>query len=402
MTAKAKLTDDQVDEIRAIKAADPSLTNAELGRRFGVDASQISRLLNRKSRAEAQPEIPLAMIPWGRITPNIRNVRSSMSENTDEALADLEGLASSILDLGLLQPLRVEPIERRAEDGATYVLVDGHRRWRAMQLLVQRGKIQADEPVPVIIGGDHDEPADLTLEQLAANLARRAMHPLDEAEAFRRLVEGGVGTEAISRCVGRTQRYVQARLLLARRLGDPAKQALRDGAVTLAQAEALTDADAGQQQHVLLQIHRFPTEASIRDFLHPEKKAPVKPTREEPLPSVSEMLEGTGESDLPPIGEADFVGGDLGEETPANEPIDIAPPEANAVRDTDAFTPPRDWPNASVEADILKLREKLDGIRPHNRAAEALLADAMDKLYAAYQTEMSARLRRWRELGYRG
>lgn len=301
MTARAKLTDAQIAEIRAIAEADPAVSRKELGRRFGVHHATISRLIAGKAHADpASPAeasaprddapSPLRMIPWGRIAPNPRNVRSVESEQGEAAEAALLDLAASILDRGVLQPLRVEPLDRPDPvDGAEVVVVDGHRRWRALRQLVREHAIEPDYPVPCLLAAPASA-AGLALDQLAANLARRDMHPLDEAEAFRRVVDAGRTTEQIAAAVGRTRRHVQTRLALGRRLGDAAKRAMRDGDISLAQAEALCDADAGQQDHVLRQIHRFKTEQSIRDFLRPEKNASVDPGREEPLPSVSEML----------------------------------------------------------------------------------------------------------------
>ena len=303
MTAKAKLTDGQIAEIKALADAEPDLTKAEIARRYGVHKSQISRLLAGKAHADpafpvtpgldpgAQIDTgPLRMIPWGKISPNLRNVRSVEAEQGEAAEAELLELAASILARGLLLPLRVEPLDFRGDiDGTEYVVVDGHRRWRALHHLVRCGDLPAEHPVPCLVAPPSASTADLALDQLAANLARRDMHPLDEAEAFRRLLDAGHDTAMIAAAVGRTQRHVQSRIALGRRLSAETKAALRVGRITLAQAEALRDADAFQQAHVLAAITRFPTEAAIRDFLRPAPARPEKP-EPEPLPSVSAMM----------------------------------------------------------------------------------------------------------------
>ena len=134
MPPKPKLTDDEVAEIRRLKAADATLSNTELGRRFGVDRSYVSRILSGATRDEMSP---LKMIPWARITPNIRNVRSVLSEDENTGIGEL---AESIRARGVLQPLRVEPPDKH---GGDYVLVDGHRRWRALRRLVHKRIIES-------------------------------------------------------------------------------------------------------------------------------------------------------------------------------------------------------------------------------------------------------------------
>jgi ParB/RepB/Spo0J family partition protein len=388
MTAKAKLTEAQIAEIKALAAADPALTKREIARRFNVHHAQISRLLAGKAHAPTPPHPeqapvgavskdpanpgPLAMIPWAKITPNVRNVRSILSEEDDAGREDAMALVNSILARGLLQPLRVMPIEREAITGAEFVLVDGHRRWRAMQILVGRKAIPANHLVPCFVAHRNTHP-NVTMDQLAANLARRDMHPLDEADAYHHLVDTGRTTDEIGAAVGRTQRHVQSRLALGRRLTERAKTALRDGEISLAQAEALRDADDGQQMHVLSRLHRFPTEASIRDWLRP-KPEPA------PLPTVAEMMATTAaelmdaaasaSSSVTPAKAGVQTDGAAGADSKRRSPDLSAPPPASDTAGA-AFPPLRHFHVIAAAPDhdnmpkTLMLQNFIRGTRAH-------------------------------------
>jgi ParB family chromosome partitioning protein len=105
------------------------------------------------------------------------NVRKTES---DKAISEL---AASIAAHGLLQSLVV-----RKDKGGKYAVVAGGRRLLALQALAEAGTVKADHPVPCrVIGRD----ADATKISLAENVQREAMHPADEFEAFKALIENG-------------------------------------------------------------------------------------------------------------------------------------------------------------------------------------------------------------------
>ncbi|MBE0533694.1 MAG: ParB/RepB/Spo0J family partition protein [Rhodospirillales bacterium] len=306
MTAKAKLTEVQIAEIRALAAGDPPIAKTEIARRFGVHHSQISRLLAGKAHGgqvetKADPG-PLAMIPYNWLLPPTGNPRTIFNEEK------LAALAETIDDRGVLEPLRVRP----EPDGGFFRVEVGERRHRAIGRLVTAGRRQADWPIPcVVVAADRDS-ADVLLDQLAENIGRADMEPLDEADAFSRLVNGEppVRTADIARAVGRTQRYVQARLALVRHLDPKVRDALAAGKIKLAQAEALTDADKAEQIVLLPVIvaGQLKTEADVRSALvnlraeladHEDiagSHEPLVVGRDEgdpgPLPTVAEMMAG--------------------------------------------------------------------------------------------------------------
>ncbi|QDB80586.1 ParB/RepB/Spo0J family partition protein [Georgenia wutianyii] len=91
---------------------------------------------------------------------------------------ELEELASSIREVGVLQPIVVRPLPEG--EGARYELIMGERRWRATQLA-------GLESVPAIIR--HVEDNDLLRDALLENLHRAQLNPLEEAAAYQQLLE---------------------------------------------------------------------------------------------------------------------------------------------------------------------------------------------------------------------
>lgn len=203
------------------------------------------------------------------IVPSQLNPRSTFDE---EHLAEL---ARSIAADGVLQNLTVRPA---AGEEGKYEIAMGERRWRAIGLLVAghpelpaaiAGVPAAEYPIPVTVR----ELSDLDLLRLATveNVQRQDMHPMDEADAYARLIEGGVDTETIARETGMTVRHVQLRIELSTKLAKKVKQAFRDGGVTLAQARVLTKAPAAKQGEALKHIeegrHGYVTADQLRHQL---------------------------------------------------------------------------------------------------------------------------------------
>ena len=111
--------------------------------------------------------------------------------------ASLVGLADSIKQHGILNPITVVPLA--GVDG--YRIVTGERRWRAAQ-------IAGLFDIPCIVREDADvDPADKTTEQLIENLQREELMPLDKASAI----------QTIKNRIGATNREIAQRLGLSER-----------------------------------------------------------------------------------------------------------------------------------------------------------------------------------------
>jgi ParB family chromosome partitioning protein len=112
-------------------------------------------------------------------------------------------LAASVAAHGLLQSLVVSKHRK-----AKYAIVAGGRRLAALQLLAEQGSIDASFAVPCQVQ-DGDDATELSLVETAL---REQMHPSDEFEAFRNLVDYGTPVEDIAARFGVTPRVVEQRL----------------------------------------------------------------------------------------------------------------------------------------------------------------------------------------------
>ena len=112
-------------------------------------------------------------------------------------LEDLDALVVSVKEFGLLQPILVRPVP--GQSGA-YEIVAGERRWRAAQ------RAQLHE-VPVVVRSMDDQ--DALQVGLVENLQRADLTAIDEAQAYRRLVEDFKQShDEIARTVGKSRPHV--------------------------------------------------------------------------------------------------------------------------------------------------------------------------------------------------
>jgi len=215
-------------------------------------------------------------LPVDALHPSDLNPRKSVDA------AALAELAASVATHGVLQPLTVRPRDPD-DDAAGYWIVFGERRWRA-------ARAAGLAEVPVTLRDDLDDAAHLTLA-LVENHARQDVNPMEDAEGLARLAEALTAagtpadevTRAMAERIGATQRHVQQRLKLARDLTGPAKDALRAGAITAAQARALARHDAEAQAYALHQIRLgnpgWDTEAALAARLKARHEAQANPHR---------------------------------------------------------------------------------------------------------------------------
>lgn len=143
-------------------------------------------------------------IPLNKLIAWEGNVRRTVS---DEGIAEL---AASIAADGLINPLTVIPAKGK---GQNFHVVAGSRRLRALQLLATRKELKDADGIRCTV-----LPADADAEQisLAENVVRENMHPADEFEAFRDLIDKGKSIEDVAAAFGVTRTVVEKRLKLAR------------------------------------------------------------------------------------------------------------------------------------------------------------------------------------------
>ena len=141
--------------------------------------------------------------------------------------AELDALAQSIREKGILQPLLVRSL---TGEGAAFELAAGERRWRAAQ------RVGMHE-VPVIVRALAD--SEVLEIALVENLQREDLSPLEEAEAYSRLIaEFGRTQASLAEAVGKSRSHVANTLRL---LSLPAsvRRRLEDGVLSAGHARAL-------------------------------------------------------------------------------------------------------------------------------------------------------------------
>jgi ParB family transcriptional regulator, chromosome partitioning protein len=165
------------------------------------------------------------------------NVRKTTSADGIAELAEL------IYSQGLLVALHVVPELIDGRETGRYEVVAGGRRLRAMQLLVKQGRLEADSPVECkVVCRDH-----ATEVSMAENSGHEAMHPADEFEAFRKMVDEGRSIEDVAARFGVTVKSVQRRLKLAN-VAPVLLAQYRQGKATLDQMQALAATDDQEHQ----------------------------------------------------------------------------------------------------------------------------------------------------------
>ncbi len=115
---------------------------------------------------------------------------------------EIESLAESIREQGLIQPITVE------EHGDGYLLIDGERRLRAMKSL---GKPLIE--AKVILFGE-EKSSDRLSQAVVANMQRADLNPIEEARAFMEMREHGMTLAMISKLVGRSITHISFRIKL--------------------------------------------------------------------------------------------------------------------------------------------------------------------------------------------
>ncbi|HWP45007.1 MAG TPA: ParB/RepB/Spo0J family partition protein [Blastocatellia bacterium] len=147
--------------------------------------------------------------------------------------ASLEELAQSIKSNGVIQPI----IVRR--HGDRYQIVAGERRWRA----AQRAGLQK---IPCVI---KDIPEANVLElSLIENIQREELNPIEEANAYRRLIEKlNVTQEELSQRVGKDRTSI-ANLLRLLKLPEEIQSMVEDGQLSMGHARALLPIESEEEQ----------------------------------------------------------------------------------------------------------------------------------------------------------
>lgn len=165
----------------------------------------------------------------------VANPRQPRTEFDPDSLAEL---VASIREVGLLQPVVV----RATSDPAVHELVMGERRWRASR---QAGLVV----IPAIVRDTDD--AAMLRDALLENLHRADLNPLEEAAAYRQLLDdAGCSQEELSRRIGRSRPQISNTLRLLR-LAPAVQRRVAAGVLSAGHARALVSLDDPATQETL-------------------------------------------------------------------------------------------------------------------------------------------------------
>lgn len=178
----------------------------------------------------------IVTIPLNKLVLGKDNVRKT---GVHDGIGELK---ASIAALGVLQSLVV----RKATKGK-FSVVAGQRRFKALTALAEEGTIAEDYPVPCGLRNGESDPTEIGL---AENIVRAPMHPADQFEAFRDLIDAGKSPADIAARFGILETVVKQRLKLAR-VSSKVFKAYREGKLTLEQVQAFTVSDDHAAQNAV-------------------------------------------------------------------------------------------------------------------------------------------------------
>jgi ParB family chromosome partitioning protein len=225
----------------------------------------LSALLSETPSATAANE-ELREVDIDLIEPNNVQPRTRFDET------QLEELAQSIKTNGVVQPILV-----RKTDGGRYQIVAGERRWRA----AQRAGLQR---IPSVI---RDVPDDKMLElALIENIQRQELNAIEEAYAYKRLIETfNLTQETVAQRVGRDRTFVTNYLRLLR-LPEDIQRLVEESKLSMGHARALLGIDDAEKQR---QIARniIDRTLSVRDTERAVKRVVAGEDSNPPVPNAS-------------------------------------------------------------------------------------------------------------------
>ena len=185
----------------------------------------------------------------------------------------IEELSRSIRANGIIQPI----VARKVDEG--YEIIAGERRWRAAQ---RAGLLK----VPVVV---RDIPEDRLLAvALIENIQREDLNPIEEAQAYRKLLsEGNLTQEELAKRLGQSRAKIANGLRLLT-LPKDISQAIETGQITAGHAQVLAGMSEPEQRKLFERIKRDQLSVRATEAWRP-KRRPVK--QAEPAPTWLRQLE---------------------------------------------------------------------------------------------------------------
>ena len=230
-----------------------------LGRGLSALMSDVS--LDSVTADSTQKPNGLLSLPIERVVPNPDQPRRTFDEG------ELEDLANSIREKGIIQPL----IVRALEDG-THQIVAGERRWRAAQMA------QLHEVPAVLRDLTDTEVLELAIIE---NIQRADLNPIEEAQAFAQLIERfGHTQEQLARALGISRSHI-ANMMRLLKLPASVRDLLSAGQLSQGHARALiTSIDPASLARVVVEkgLSVRETEKLAKTGQVPKVRQPTLPT----------------------------------------------------------------------------------------------------------------------------
>ncbi|MCC2256100.1 ParB/RepB/Spo0J family partition protein [Ruminococcus sp. CLA-AA-H200] len=234
----------------------------------GLDSLIPNKSVKTPENEVKKPDIKDESSKSGEIMVKINEVEPNRDQPRKEFDEDsLVELADSIKQFGILQPLLVQ----KKKD--YYEIIAGERRWRA-------AKIAGIKEVPVIIKEYTNQ--EIVEISLIENIQRENLNPIEEAMAFKRLLEEfNLKQDEVAERVSKSRTAVTNSMRLLK-LSDRVQQMIIDDMISTGHARALLAIDDEEQQYMLAnkifdeKLSVRETEKLVKDLKNPKKEIKKK------------------------------------------------------------------------------------------------------------------------------
>lgn len=192
-------------------------------------------------------------------------------------MGDISDLANQIKaqkasdGFGLINKLRVQ----RSSDPTKFIVRDGERRTRAIQMLLKQGETW-EHGIPVYIEPKDADPVDLVVKMMGANEGKRFL-PLEEAHGFKKLRDLGLTMEQICARTGRAHMHVRSSLALLD-ADESLQEAVKKGDITMTAAKEIATVAGGNKirqrelTHKAAEAKTPVQRRALKDELHKDRK----------------------------------------------------------------------------------------------------------------------------------
>ena len=237
---------------------------AKRGLGKGLDSlipSNVMETTKSPAPSKEKNEEGTVVVKLSMVEPNREQPRKNFDEDS------LQELADSIRQFGLLQPILVQ------DKKSYYEIIAGERRWRA-------AKLAGLKEVPVIIRNLTDQ--EVVEISLIENIQREDLNPIEEAQAYKRLLEEfHLKQDEVAERGSKSRTAVTNSMRLLK-LCEPVQKMVVDGMISTGHARALLAIEDPEQQYLIAQ-KVFDEKLSVREVekLVKNLNKPPKPARQE-------------------------------------------------------------------------------------------------------------------------